>query len=332
MTRPIRRILVAVKQVRGRASPALKKAAQLARALDAKVELYHAISEPIAVDALAFANESVGKYQAARRSRYLKRLEAMAAPLRRTGIPVAVGAEWDHPAHDAVIRRALQTGADLIIAERHATRHIAPWVLRYNDWELLRHSPVPVLLVKTRQEYESMKVLAAIDPSHAFAKTARLDEAILRIATQVCATPRAQLHAVHAYVPALLDVPGTELTLPDVSARIVRNAEAQARTRLDKTLRAVRLGKLSPQRRHLVARHPVDAIPQVVKAAGIDILVMGLVRRGLKGLLIGNTAEQLLDALPCDLLIVKPPGFRTGVPTQSRGPYLISLGPPYGAV
>jgi universal stress protein E len=331
MSRSIRRILVAVKQVRGRASPAVKKAAQLARALGARVELYHAISEPIAVDALAFANESVGKFQAARRARYLKQLEAMAAPLRRTGIPVAVGAEWDHPAHDAVIRRAVQTGADLIVAERHASRHIAPWMLRYNDWELLRHSPVPVLLVKNRHEYQSMKVLAAIDPSHAFAKTARLDEAILRLAAQVCATPRAQLHAVHAYVPALLDVSAAELTLPDVPARIVRNAEAQARSRLEKTLRAARLGTLPRNRHHLVARHPVDAIPQVIKAAGIDIVVMGLVRMGLKGLFIGNTAEQLLDELPCDLLIVKPPGFRTRVPARSSGPYLVALGPPYGA-
>jgi universal stress protein E len=155
MTRSIRRILVAVKQVRG-SSPALKKAAQLARALNAKVELFHAISEPIAVDALAFANESVGKFQAKRRAHYLKRLESMAEPLRRTGLNVSVEAQWDHPVHEAVVRRAMHTGADLIVAERHASRHIAPWILRYNDWELLRHSPVPVLLVKTRRTYESM--------------------------------------------------------------------------------------------------------------------------------------------------------------------------------
>jgi universal stress protein E len=332
MTAPIRRILVAVKEVRGRKSPTLQKAAQLARALHARVELFHAISEPIAVDALAFANEGVSKFQARQRARYLKRLELLAAPLRRTGLDVTVGAEWDFPAHEAVIRRARQWGADLIVAERHASRHIAPWLLRYNDWELLRQSPVPVLLVKKRGTYESMKVLAAIDPSHAFAKTARLDEAILRTATAVCATTRAQLHVAHAYVPALADVYTADLTLPDAPAHIVHNAEAQARSRFEKTLRAARLGSLPRGRRHLVARHPVDAIPQVVKSAGIDLIVMGLVRTGLKGLFIGNTAEQLLDELPCDLLIVKPPGFANKVPAKPRGPYLISIGPPYGAV
>jgi universal stress protein E len=332
MTHPIRRILVAVKDVRRRTSPTLKKAARLARALDARVELFHAISQPIAVDALAFAAQSVNRFEAAQRARCLKQLETLATPLRRTGLNVTVAAEWDFPIHEAVVRRARRTRADLIVAERHDGRHIAPWMLRYTDWELLRHSPVPVLLVKTRRAYDAVKVLAAIDPSHAFAKTARLDERILRIAAQVSAVARGRLHALHAYVPSLGDLPTAELVQPDSPVRIVQHAEAAAKTRFDKALRAVRLGTLPQARRHLVAQHPVDAIPLVARAQGIDIVVMGLVRNGFKGLLIGNTAQQLLDQLPCDLLIVKPPGFHTRVPARSRGPQLISLGPPYGAV
>jgi universal stress protein E len=46
-----------------------------------------------------------------------------------------------------------------------------------------------------------------------------------------------------------------------------------------------------------------------------DVVVMGAVsRRGLKRLFLGNTAEEVLDKLPCDLLIVKPVGFETSVP------------------
>jgi universal stress protein E len=97
------------------------------------------------------------------------------------------------------------------------------------------------------------------------------------------------------------------------------------------TLRAARLGKLPPNRIHLVARHPVDAIPALAAEHGFDIVVMGLARSGVKGFLIGNTAERVLDALPCDLLIVKPPGFRSGVAAKPRGPQLVSLGQPFGA-
>jgi nucleotide-binding universal stress UspA family protein len=53
---PIRRILVAVKNSQGNASPAVIKAAQLAQALGASVELFHAIVTPLYVDAYSLPN------------------------------------------------------------------------------------------------------------------------------------------------------------------------------------------------------------------------------------------------------------------------------------
>ena len=51
-----------------------------------------------------------------------------------------------------------------------------------------------------------------------------------------------------------------------------------------------------------------------------DVVVMGAIARsGLKRLVIGNTAEAVLDALTCDLLIVKPPGFTTDLQAEARG-------------
>ena len=44
-----------------------------------------------------------------------------------------------------------------------------------------------------------------------------------------------------------------------------------------------------------------------------------LPRSGLKGLLIGNTAERVLDRLPSDLLVIKSKGFRGKVPRRRRG-------------
>jgi universal stress protein E len=47
-----------------------------------------------------------------------------------------------------------------------------------------------------------------------------------------------------------------------------------------------------------------------------DVVVMGAVSRsGLKGLFLGNTAEDVLDRLPCDLLIVKPEPFAAELPS-----------------
>ena len=59
-----------------------------------------------------------------------------------------------------------------------------------------------------------------------------------------------------------------------------------------------------------------------------DIVVMGAMSRsGLKRMLIGNTAERLLDRLPCDLLIVKPAEFANRIPRGCRGPRVLAVQP-----
>jgi universal stress protein E len=333
MTQAIRHILVAVKDVRGKNSPTIRKAATLARALGARLELFHAITDPLAIEALTMAGVSIQKFENDERHRYAKRLERLAEPLRRHGLKVSTSAEWDFPAHEAVIRRAGRAKADLIVAERHATRHVAPWLMRYSDWELLRQSPVPVLLVKTRKPYDSPNILAAIDPSHAFAKTSQLDDSILRLGSRISSALRGRFHVMHTYVPTLMGVAPTELNAPDATARILSHAGKIAKAGFDKALRTARLGRLAPSRRHLLTQHAVDAIPQLAGKLGCHIIVMGaLSRSGLKRAVIGNTAERVLDDLPCDLLIAKPRGFSTRVAPRSRGPLLVSLGLPAGVI
>ena len=46
---------------------------------------------------------------------------------------------------------------------------------------------------------------------------------------------------------------------------------------------------------------------------------------------IGNTAERVLDELPCDLLVVKPPRFRSPVARARRGVRLVATPPPMPA-
>ena len=69
-----------------------------------------------------------------------------------------------------------------------------------------------------------------------------------------------------------------------------------------------------------------EALPAAARALRADLVVMGaLSRSGLKRLFIGNTAEAVLDALPCDVLVVKPGKFQTKVPRRMRGAQLIAL-------
>lgn len=320
---PIRRILVAVKDPWARPNPALEKATQLARALRARVQLFHALSNPLYIDVAEVEGVSISKLEQTEHSRASRRLEILAGRLEKAGIPAEAKVEWDFPPHEAVIRAARRFDAHLIVAERHATAHHLAWVLRFTDFELLRLAPMPVLLVKTRGTYDHPAILAAVDPSHAYSKPLRLDREILSCAAQITHALRGSLHAVFAFDP--LPAPAVEagLALSGMTDAIAVETESRARATLARELNGA---SIPESRRHVVPRHPTDAIESAAAQFGCSIVVMGAVSRsGLRRLVLGNTAERVFDELACDVLVVKPKRFASHIPRARRGPQLMTL-------
>ncbi len=317
----IRRILIAVKELQSKSQPALLKAAQLARALDAEVEIFHTLTTPLYADLYTYAAKGLESIEAELQQQALRRLETMADRLRLHGIKVSVSAQWDFPAYEAIIRQAMRSKADLIVVSRHQGRHIAPWILQLTDWELIRLSPIPVLLVKNPRPYRHPAVLVAIDPTRAFSKPLQLDKALLKLGHEVSEGLRGSLHAIHAY-PRL---PFQSLQAGDTSPGFLNKLEKQARRtasiRFEHALQSTRIAR---SRRHLVGGHPIDAILGVAGKTRSALVVMGAVSRsGFKNLLIGNSAERILDELACDVLVAKPAAFKSRVSRRLNGPRLV---------
>jgi nucleotide-binding universal stress UspA family protein len=60
----------------------------------------------------------------------------------------------------------------------------------------------------------------------------------------------------------------------------------------------------------LVQGEPERALSHFIDRNGIDLVVMGTVARaGIRGLVMGNTAERVLQRLRGSVLAVKPPEF-----------------------
>jgi universal stress protein E len=256
------------------------------------------------------------------REHFSARLDVIAERLRKQKLQVTTATAWDYPPHEAIVRQAGRCKADLIVAECHTGRRGSTLWMRLTDWELLKHSPVPVLLVKSRQPYDRPVLLAAVDPTHANAKPTQLDGEILKAAVTMRQALRGSLHAMHAFVPIPADATPAELLDDSAAPKLEARARAKARIRLDKALGQVRLGR---GHRHLVGEHPSDAIPRIARKIHGDIVVMGAVSRsGLKRLLIGNTAERVVDDLACDVLVVKPREFTTRVKPQRRGMQIVT--------
>ena len=148
---------------------------------------------------------------------------------------------------------------------------------------------------------------------------------MLQLGRRMSRRLRGSLHAVHAYaqVPAG-SFPATALT-PASIEQIEKDAERAARTAFDRILQN---WPITRAHRYLIARDPVNAIAEAAQHSRSAIVVLGAISRsGIKRLIIGNTAERILDQLRCDILVVKPGKFRNPVRRSSRGVRLLTTLP-----
>jgi len=304
----IGRILAAVKDPAALDSVPIAKAAELARALSAQLVLFHAIDIPICADAYAGSDRPLGDDRDSIQQAYWEQLELQAKPLRAGGLEVSTAAEWDFPAYEAVLRYAVHSDVDLIVAEHRHRLHPALWASQPTDWELLRQSPMPLLLVKSAAGYRPGAVLAAVDPLHRHAKPADLDEQICGVAQLLSGSLGGPWEVLHA------SASGTDLLA--AGQQTVRAAMEHLLQPLAPQPRAVRI----------VEGHPAEAIVRTATELASPVVVMGAISRsGLTRLALGNTAERVIDQLACDVLVVKPRDFGMRFPQAVRGMNLYTV-------
>jgi universal stress protein E len=167
--------------------------------------------------------------------------------------------------------------------------------------KLMRKCPCPVWVVKQDGKSEPRVLVAATDLTP-------VGNRAVELAAMLAEMFRAELDVVHAW-PLPLAVPVLpELDVPAQSRVDVEQHERAARARFEHALAGLALPV--EFRQHLRCGAPSIAIQEVVERRDADLLVMGSVSRsGIAGLLLGNTAERLLDRVQCSILTIKPHDF-----------------------
>jgi len=299
-SKPFKSILVAVRDPQARTQIAVRKAVGIAAAIGARVTLFHAFSTPYPLPKSVSMDPHAIVVAAAkeRRAQLLK----LARTLRTGGVTVRCEVAWDFPPAHAIVRRVLESNPDLVIAESHRHARIARWFLANSDWELIRECPCPVWFVKSERLARKSAILVAVDPAHARAKPAGLDDRLLQAATSVAHQFGGRVSLIHVEDSLQLARPAQAETMAMINRLAKRNGVAAGAS-------FVRTGI------------PADVLMDGAAELDADLLVMGAVSRsGLGHSHIGNTAEAVIDGVTCDVLIVKPRGFKTAV--ARKGPKL----------
>lgn len=313
----LRSILAVVTDPFATEQPAAMKAAALARRAGARLILLNTFMIPQPVNDVPMGSHREIIASATRER--AEKLEKLAAKLRKQKVNVRVVVEWDYPSHEAIIRAVRRESADLLVAHSHRHGRLARWLLANTDWELIRHCPCPVWFVKTGALPKHPKLLVAVDPTHANAKPARLDDRLMTAATEIANGLDGSVDLAHAYrarLVALSDTsrkgggrPSAALEAPDFSEHAVKTVRSLA----------ARFG-IDAEHCHLIHGEPAEVLPRLVAQRVVDVLVMGAVSRSVTArAVIGNTAEKVIDSVECDVLVVKPARFKTSIPrSRSR--------------
>lgn len=251
------------------------------------------------------------------RQQAISRMESWLAPVRGDmEIPLVV--KFGTPFIE-VIRDALRNDRDLVIKPAgYGGAHA--FLFGGLDRHLLRSCPCPVWILygDVRSNYDRIVATVDFNPFDEDGRQEEFNRRILMLAAGLAVSDFAELHVAHAWQPVtdnIVRVFSSELSESQVAANIEseRLGHEQRLNALGAGLRA-RLGAeayayLAPQF-HLRKGDPRTVIPEIVAQLRADLVVMGTVgRSGIPGLIIGNTAEVILNNTECSVLAIKPDGF-----------------------
>ena len=287
--------------------PALQRAQWLARASGAKIELLLCEYNSALEHSVLFDQATLADGRNNLLLQLQSELESTAQPLREQGLDVSVQVRWGKPREQLILQRITELQPDIVFKSAHHHSPFKRLLFSNNCWHLLRHCPVPLWLVQ-HSTWQTPRLCAALDPLHSADKPATLDQQLIATSQQLSALCEMPAHYIHCYppLPPSLLFDSQLVNDYDHYNQVCAQQHQQAFNQL-LTAAAVPLSEATQ-----LEGFAEQEIPRFVQEQDISLLLMGAISRGhLANALLGNTAERVLEAVECDVLVLKPPASAT---------------------
>lgn len=226
---------------------------------------------------------------------FIEQIDSRLAQLAAQGIRTRLEISDESDIVRAILLSQHRHHYDITIKEPHRASLIDS-LLTPKDWKLLRTNASPVLMARNVLVNEQAPILAAVEAQPSDAEHQRLSAQILATAHYIAKTLNAPLHLFSAYPTPMQDPSGEKST---------RQAHAESYRAACHALAAP--FAIPAERIHLAEGPAELLLPDQARALGAQLLLLGTVaRKGLQGALLGNTAEQLLERIDTDVLVLGP--------------------------
>lgn len=307
--KPFKKILFVAAECKGTRS-AWNRAVQFAVANNARMTLF----DTVAVEDLGIYEQDIsstlGSMQNARLEHRRKALQAMrdAAVSKNPGLRLTIDVRKGDLAMEAT-RAVITRGYDLLIKAAEGAYGRRSVLFGSSDQRLIRKCPCPVWILKQSRRRTIRRILAAVDVGRNEMEASNLAHQIMALSTALAKDNDSELHVLYAWqFKHEAQLRGGTVAGSVIASLNHELAEANKR-QFDRLLQRFKYEKMTVR---LIKGDANHVIPEYTEENAIDLVVMGTVgRSGIAGLIIGNTAESVLQAVDCSVLMLKPEGFES---------------------
>lgn len=232
-------------------------------------------------------------------------LKEIIQPHTEKGINIEIKVVWHNRPYESIIADVFSQDIDLLIKATYEHDKLGSVIFTPTDWHLLRKCPVPVLLVKGENWPTNGNVLACVNLSAEDEAHEDLNDKIVKEAIAFSSITQASVNLVNAYPATPVNI---TIELPEFDPASYTDAVRGHHLMTMKALRQKYC--IAEEQTYVVEGLAENVIPQVADEIKAEIVILGTTgRTGLSAVFIGNTAENTIDSLNCDLLALKPDGY-----------------------
>ncbi|WP_396586711.1 universal stress protein [Bermanella sp. R86510] len=209
---------------------------------------------------------------------------------------------WCNHAYQAAIENSRQASFDLIIKAAAKHHSLVDRVMQHQDWNLLKQSPAPVLLVKQKAAWESRNIIAAVDATSTDDAHKHINEHIFEFAELINKDQLYTIHLVNSYPImslALASLPDTPI--PEDLQQYVMDQHYNAAEALAAKY------NIAENNMHVKEGEAEEVITETSQHLDADVVIIGILAdASLSSVLLGSTLEHVLDNTDSDVLGIKP--------------------------
>lgn len=276
----------------------------LARKYGAKVELFECCYSRSLISSHIFDQEGADRAKLSYLGAEEKQLSRIANQLIKSGVEAAADVAWEADVEKGCLIKIDRFKPDMVVKSCRLHHRLAEHLFGNLDWQLIRHCPVPLLLIRPKPWKSTPVVVTSLDPLQEKQHPVKLDDQILRAGEAIVAHIGGVLNLFHCYHTLPTSVVFDDTVMLNYDQMRTKLAEDHRQAMAD-LLNGHGLAKAEATV-HLAHGEVHKELPEYAAKTNADLVVMGGIdRSGGERLFIGSTTEKVLDHLEADVLVVR---------------------------